>query len=51
MSVHGENVSKLFGVEVHLQFDPTVLEVVDADPVPGVFRSAWGRSSALTSLL
>lgn len=27
-----EQVSELFGAQVHLTFDPTVLEVVDADP-------------------
>ena len=32
-----EQVSQLYGAEVHLRFDPSVLEVVDADPaVEGV---------------
>ncbi len=32
VAIHIENATRLYGVEVHLAFDPTRLEVQDADP-------------------
>lgn len=32
LDIHVENVAQLAGAEVHLTFDPALLEVVDADP-------------------
>lgn len=46
ISVVVENVANLFGAEFHLEFDPNMVEVVDADPAtdgvqitPGTFLS------------
>jgi trimeric autotransporter adhesin len=37
MTIRGENVQGMYGLEIHLSFDPAIVEVVDTDPdKPGI---------------
>ncbi len=42
LDIRVENVTQLAGAEIHLTFDPALLEVVDADPSTGGAQIAHG---------
>ncbi len=43
LDIRVENVSRLAGAEVHLTFNPTLLEIVDADPATEGVQIAHGE--------